>query len=264
MVKKKVSKKNISHTHKTKKPAIKKAEIPVIQEVVSPEIKTFEPPVQKINIEPSASILKEMEIKPEEKIEVKESPIHHESNILKIIGIGLCVLIFLFWLGLAILSTEINSGPKLVEKNVSVTTFNITTVSFNRFNNITDIKYTERVNQLGYLREELNDKGITKKYLVDDRGRKIELMLRGISQGAQYDELFVMEDTSKQLYDVTGIYRFEINRFFIEVDSITTAEKKMTQNIIWRMENITTDDVAGITFSIARGVNKIVTLNYTG
>ena len=277
-MKKKQVKKHRSGIIRVRKPKVKiEAPEPPVEKVVVEE--------SQISLEPTKEILKEVEkevgkeeVKKEEKkvevekkveskkdIELPLSPkADRESQILKMVGIILCVIIMLFWLVLAILSTEYNSGPKIVQKNVSVTSFTTTTASFDKFMNITDVKYIADVSQIGYLRQEVTDKGITKKYLIDDRGRKIELMLRGLSQGEQYDSLFVTDETSKQLYNVSGIYRYEMNRFVIEVDTIVTAEKKTTEKTEWRVENITTDDVKGFTFSIARGVNKLVTINYTG
>ncbi len=270
MKKKKVGKKRTSGIIRIRRPKVQKVKIAApeapVENIILEE--------SQIKLEPTKEVLKELEkegVKVEKKPEVKkgiELPLSprgdRESKILKMVGIILCIIIMLFWLTLAILSTEYNSGPKIIQKNVSVTSFTFTTVSFSKFDNTTDVKYNQKVDQLGYLRQEVNDKGITKKYLMDDRGRKIELMLRGISQGEQYDNLFVMDETSKQVYNVSGIYRYELNKFIIEVDEIILAEKKMVEVSEWRVENMTTDDVKGFTFNIARGVNKLVSINYTG
>jgi hypothetical protein len=266
MTKKKVSKKKASSSvHATKKhvthtkPAIERLDVaPVVQTEVAPNVNSVvKQPVEKIEVIPAQEFV-------EDKAEKQNEPEteHKVSVIIKIFAIAMCCVVVLFWIGLAALSIEYNSGPKIIVKNVSVTTYGYVPISLSKFMNITDVKYSERVIQKGYLRQELTDKGIIKKYIVDDKNNKIELMLRGISQSEQYDKLFSTGETTKAVYNVSGIFRFEINRYIIDVDNITPEARIMNESSVWRMENITTDDVRGVTFNIARGVNKVVKFVY--
>jgi len=272
MVKKKVSKKKASSrshisshksNHKTKKhiihtkPAVEILDVaPVQQQTINParnEALNFEQSTQRINVEP-APIFKDDTLQTEEP--VKPAKVY---SIFKILAIAVCCIVVIFWIALAILSIEINSGPKIITQNVSVTTYAFTNISLERFMNITDIKYSENVAQLGYLSEETTSNGFIKKYLVDDNGNRIELLLDAYAQDREYEKLFIMGNMTKQLYNVTGTFRFKMNGFVIEVENITKGYKDLKATSVWRMENLTTDDRKGITFDVARGVNKIVT-----
>lgn len=259
MVKKRMSKKASSSSHKTKKhithtePAVEQLDVtPVIQQQAA--IQTSPIVEQQIHAEPAPIFIDDTSKTPEKYVRQVD-----ESNILKIFGIALCCIVMLFWIGLAILSTEINTGPKIITQNVSVTTYVPTPISLAKFMNITDVKYSEKILQTGYLLEEKTDRDLIKKYITDDKGNKVELILRGISQGEQYNNLFVTGKTTQSIYNVTGTFRFEINRFIIEVNTITPETKTLKEVSVWSMENTTTDDVRGVTINIARGVNKIVT-----
>ena len=281
MVKKKVSKKKThSSSHATKKskehathnvtivtpkrPAVEKLEMSPIEQSTAAQVQDIPPivgePVQQIrNIDVAPTPIFKDDT--QEKIIIPEKKADG-SLIVKILAIIICSIVVLFWIGLAIMSIEINPGPHIVSRNVSVTTYYYDPISFDRLMNISDVKYSEMLTQKGYLREEKTDKDFIKKYIVDDKGNKIELIMVGISQGNQYDNLFVTNETSRNPYNVTGTFRFEINRYIIEVDNITPETKVMKEASVWRMENLTTDDIKGVTFNIARGVNKIVQFVY--
>jgi hypothetical protein len=264
MVKKVSKKKTSSSSHKAKKhithtkPAAEQLNVePVVQQINKPIQNVTLNVEQPIHIEP-ASIFKDDT--PE--ISVKSERHEDGSNIIKIFAIILCCIVVLFWIGLSILSIEINPGPRVITKNVSVTTYGYAPISLAKYMNINDVKYSEEIREIGYLRQERTDKDLIKKYVVDDNGNKIELMLRGISQGEKYDNLFHTGLTSKEIYNISGTFRFEVNRYVIEVDNITVEYRALKEFNKWSMENITTDDVKGVTFDIARGVNKIVSFGY--
>jgi len=265
MVKKKVSKKKVSsNSRKTQKNSVHKKTVTEKSSVVQ----VIRVPIQTQNEILNINQNVEEQVQPEQ-IRIEPAPIFIDdtkeaskeanvSMIIKIFAITLCCIVVLFWIGLAALSFEYNPGPRIIAKNVSITTYSYTPVSLVKFMNISDIKYSENIIQLGYLREEKTDQGFIKKYLVDDKSNKVELLLDSNSQGAIYNKLFIMDNTTKELYNITGIYEFKINGFMIEVENITPAYKTLMETSMWSVQNITTDDVKGVTFDISRGVNKII------
>ncbi|MGV8087108.1 MAG: hypothetical protein ACP5N1_05760 [Candidatus Woesearchaeota archaeon] len=202
----------------------------------------------------------------------------NDSKALKIFGISLVLVIILFWIIVLVLSINIYTGPKLVERNVTLLSYAPIDMSFERLLKINDTSYTESLSLLGYLYEENITKNIsnniyenkstdTNKYLVDINNNKILLMLDD-TQIEDYDKLFSENKDIFSVYNVTGKYFYNTSTYIIDVDTIIKMNniiyngKKLLKEVrIQKMENISEgEETPGISFNIERGIVKVFSI----
>jgi len=224
----------------------------IITQAPSPSEPTpiFKDDTEKININPAES----------EMIEGHEK----ESNFVKIIGITLFTLMGLFWLIVIVLSISVSPGPHEVERNVTTISYVGEKISFSNLMNITDIAYKENITALGYLRKESAPEGALEtihNYIVDDNGNKIKVSFKYANITAAYDNLFVMNKTTKKTFNITGTYKFSMGSgFILDVSNITAQDKKLSEVRSFIIQNVTEGPNAGIRFNIAWGMKKVTNI----
>ncbi|MGV8086303.1 MAG: hypothetical protein ACP5N1_01605 [Candidatus Woesearchaeota archaeon] len=191
-----------------------------------------------------------------------------QRKILK--NIGLVILGLLALLILMIIVFSIQSVPQTITKT---TTTNVTkhlnfseNVSLTKYMNITDKRYKENVSTIGYLKQELkqidSQTKKTKRYIVDDYGREIELVL-GFAESEKYGSVFISEATTSETYRIIGMfeYRYEYfgnDTFVITVNSISREDKPINfvlKNVI--EESTVYKNSSKIIFNFTYGLDKV-------
>ena len=153
----------------------------------------------------------------------KHTLVNHKRNIKSTVAIGFIILIVL-----SVILLNINKTPNMEVVELKDNKTNTTKIiyesipiklSFSEYINDKE-KYDGRIITLaGFLRYELEgteNVGVYNEYIVDDFNNKIKL--QNIPQ--QYRKLFVMKETSKELYNVTGTFKRKFRDAELEVSKI--------------------------------------------
>jgi len=213
----------------------------------SPEIKMIEPAAKYVN-------------------ELSKPKSEIESKILKILGIGLCSLVVIFWLAVLMMSIQVHSGPKVVEENVTLITQVPVKFSFDEM--INEQNGSSIISLQGYLRRKIIDttpKGSTINssrevfYILDDTGENITVMIK-LSQRADYEKLFTNNSKVKTAYNITGVYSYKlppIGEYILDISDIEPFTRKLVEESTTVMENVTIDDTTGVAINITRGWTRV-------
>lgn len=185
-------------------------------------------------------------------------------------NIGLAVIGIVALLILIIILYSIQSVPLITSKT---TTTSLTkhinvpeNVSLAKYINVTDKRYKENVSTIGCLKQELKQidpqTKKTKRYVVDDYGNEIELVL-GFVESEKYGALFTSNTTTLETYRVIGMfeYRYEYSgndTFVITVNSISREDKPI--NFILKdviEESTVYKNSSKVIFNLTYGIEKI-------
>lgn len=184
-----------------------------------------------------------------------------ESQLPKILAIAICLIILLFWMTVVIISTHINIGPKIMEKNITYTTY----VQINNsYENWTKVNHNigESFMMQGFLREEVLQINPTTQtityYLVDDYSNKIKLDVGYAQQSSEYKKLFVINNNTKGTYNVSGTVDVK-SGFIIIVTDITAQQKSLYTVTKVQVQNMTVEG-SGVKFDLSQGWNKVSTM----
>ena len=215
------------------------------------ETLNFAPPMTKAD-EPKAEHHVERVIQPpSEKLRMtaKKSGV----DPLKVTMIIVFSIIIAFWSLIFILSIQVSTGPKQVERNITVIYYRSLNLSFQNLIDITDTTYSADTSVLGYLREEQSEGGVL-RYILDDNKNRIPATI--IAEHPEvYEKLFA--DTTKQVYNISGTYKYSSGRFIIEIGTLNPTKKPLVEIKEKRLDNITVGDKAGIRINLANGWMKI-------
>jgi len=246
-------KKTVHHEKKMEAPAepiadVQQVEQPVIdQKVVSTDrdsIYADEAP-------------KETVVKVEPTVNVKS-----EGVFKKVIAI-VCGIIILLWIVIMLSSLQHNTVTSSVGHEVITYEYQNARLNLAEYTNITNLRYTEKVSLIGYLRLETVQVDKTTKmrtrYIVDDYGNRIVLTLGyGLNK---YEPLFIENYTTDYTFTVTGTYRYasngQRNMFLIDVDTITSKEHPQVLTAVNTTvyENVTTGK--GYSLNLTKGWNRL-------
>ena len=150
----------------------------------------------------------------------------------KIKSIAICSFLILIILSLIILFNK-NQTPNLqIDKlkedktNATKTIYESlpTKLSYSEYINDRNKYYNMNISLIGFLRYKLEgneNSGTYNEYITDDFNQEIKLT--NIPQ--QYRNLFVIKQTSKELYNVSGIFRYKFKSIEVEVFNITLTER---------------------------------------
>lgn len=186
-----------------------------------------------------------------------------DFSLLKIVSICIGALILLFWIIIIVGSITINPGPHVVQKNVTVLSYESIKSPYGGLSNVTDINYVENVLLTGYLSEEIinmsdGNKQIT-RYVVDANKNKIILVLDYAQDN--YVTLFNSNTISSKIYAINGTYHYGLDRYVVDVSTITeltdvrqTGTKFLRPVRKQQMENIIEGKERGIEFSVEKGI----------
>lgn len=179
-----------------------------------------------------------------------------ESRLPRILAIAICMIILIFWVTVVIISTHINFGPKMMDKNITYTSYvQINNSYADWVNPKTSHTLGEEFTQLGFLREEvLQVDPMTKTtgyYIVDDYNNKIKLQLGSSQQDNDYKKLFVINNNTKGTYNVSGTV--DVNKgFIIIVTNITVQPKSLNTIKKVQVESVAVES-SGIKFDLNSG-----------
>ncbi|MGV8140938.1 MAG: hypothetical protein ACP5NW_00700 [Candidatus Woesearchaeota archaeon] len=213
------------------KPAVETLNFPPLTVIDKPEHHSEKPPAQNISDRSN--------------IPPKKSGI----DPLKITMIVVFGIIIVFWGLVLVLSIQISTGPKQVERNVTVIYYKPMNLSFEKLMSITDTTYSSNVSIIGYIGEESPN-----RYILDDFNNRITATIIDERLDA-YSILFA--NNSKQVYNITGNYRYSSDRFSIEVNALTPIRKPLVEIKEKKLDNMTEGDKAGIKINLATGWVKI-------
>jgi hypothetical protein len=192
------------------------------------------------------------------------------DSVLRLVGVGIGVCILLFWLAVIFYSVTIYTGPKVVERNVTILYYEPIKSSFERFIVINDTSYVENVSLVGYIRKEAINNSNTMKnvtYVVDINQNKIPLFLTS-EQIIEYDALFIDSNPNLRVYLINGIYHYNSGEFIISVVNITSigdvsfnGKKFLREVRKQQMENMTEgEEKPGISFNLEKGIMKMFSI----
>jgi len=169
------------------------------------------------------------------------------------------IAIFLlgFWSILIMMSIE-TSVDKTFESHTTVTINEPVDLSIERYVKNAS-SYIGPISMIGYLREELiGDEMLGERhyYIIDEDNNRVELSLDA-TEVAAYDLKFVAGETSKDTYNVSGIYRYLDYEYTLDVTSIERQDRPMHEVEVDKLENVTIK-VPGFKINISNGWNKLI------
>jgi hypothetical protein len=164
---------------------------------------------------------------------------------LKITMIVVFSVIIAFWVLVLILSIQISAGPRQVEKNVTAIFYKPLNISLQRLIDITDTTNPLDINILGYIKI-----GGPTIYISDDNMNIIPVTIPS-------EEYSKLSNNSKQLYNISGTYRYSSEKFVFEIRTLAPTKKPLIEQREIRPENVTVGSKAGVKINLADGWIKI-------
>ena len=200
------------------------------------------------------------------KIEVNVNPDEKKYGVFNIIMTILTGMIILVWV--IILASSIQRDIIVNNVTRNITTYESIPAKINlaEYTNITNLRYTEKVTLLGYLRLDTMQVDKTTKIesrtLVDDYGKSIALNL-GYG-GDKYKPLFINNYTTTNLFEVTGTFKYTYsgyrNGFLIDIATITAKSNATRPTILTAVNKTVVDQLPPETkysFNFTRGWTKV-------
>jgi hypothetical protein len=227
------------------------------QPAVTPPIKAEEPkvevPVEVKKVEIPSIFVDDTKVEPPN-VEKK----HDTDKIFRIIGktiIGIVVLLFII---IFLLSIE-TSSAKTITKTTTTVDYVPINISYDKYMNLQNRSYVERVSLLGYLREDVTTSGplkIYSKYIVDDYNNRIKLSL-GYKEEQEFGKYFITNHTTDYTFNVSGTFRYGYDSYVLLVKNITNQKKPVI-----RQETVKVNDMTemkrSLKINISRGIEKII------
>jgi hypothetical protein len=212
----------------------------------------IKPAVETLNIAPPVAKVEEPKIEHHAEKPPVIQPILKKSETkklsfdpLKVTMIVVFSAIIIFWSLVLILSIHISTGPKQVEKNVTLIYYKPVSISLQRLIEVTDTANPIGTDILGYLR--MNGSTM---YMWDDYKNIIPVTVPPEEYGK-------LSNNSRQLYNISGTYRYSTDKFIFEINKLTPIKKPLIEMKEKTLSNITEGEKAGVKINLANGWLKI-------
>ena len=132
-------------------------------------------------------------------------------------------------------------------------------ISFEKYMNLQNRSYVERVALLGYLREDVKINGplkIFSKYIVDDYNNEIKLSL-GYAEEQKFGKYFITNHTTDYTFNVSGTFRYSYDSYTLTVKNITVQKKPTIRQDTVNVSNMTVKE-SGLKINISKGIERII------
>jgi len=261
------AKKQVVHKEKIEEPQESQTSQAVVQES---KAQPTQPQAQQPNIQPAVKTVDDKDsifaddTPKETTIKVEKTNKFKSEGIFKKIIVVICCLLIILWIILMIVSVQRNTITKAIGRQVVTYEYVPAEISLAEYTNITNISYIDKVSLVGYLRLESvqvdKTTKISTRYLVDDKDRRIKLLL-GYSEDKSYGQLFITNYTTDYTFTVSGTYKYGRiggrDTFLIDVNSITSKDKPV---VVIAVNTTIYDNVTkgnGYILNFTKGWNKI-------
>ncbi|MGV8171769.1 MAG: hypothetical protein ACP5OA_03700 [Candidatus Woesearchaeota archaeon] len=166
------------------------------------------------------------------------------------------ILLLAFWCILLAMSIQ-TTVDKTVERATTITVNEPVDMSIERYVKNASL-YLGYISVIGLLREEEVNGGSVNyvyRYIIDEDGNRIKLV--DSRDFKDHDLKFLLGETSKETYNVSGTYKYINYEYIIDITSIIRQDRPMHEVEVNKLENVTIK-VPGFKIDIIEGWNRII------